>query len=100
MVGHNMNGALGKKTSPASNVDQPLVYQIRIKGHLGQRWTEQFDGLMITLVDNGDTLITGPVVDQPALYGLLRKVRDLGMPLVSVNCIGNGSQEPSDDKNE
>jgi hypothetical protein len=98
MVGHNMNGAMGNKTSPASNADQPLVYQIRIKGHLGQRWTDQFDGLMIKLVDNGDTLITGPVVDQAALHGLLRKVRDLGMPLVSVNRIETGEQEPLDDK--
>ena len=63
---------------------QPLVYQIRIKGHLGREWTDWFEGLTITLEDNGDTLLTGPVVDQAALHGLLRKVRDLGMPLVSV----------------
>ena len=63
---------------------QPVAYQIRIKGHLGQEWTEWFSGLAITLDHNGDTLLTGPVVDQAALHGLLRKVRDLGMPLVSV----------------
>ena len=63
---------------------QPLAYQIRIKGHLGGQWTDWFGGLAITFEDNGDTLLTGCVTDQAALYGLLRKVRDLGMPLVSV----------------
>jgi hypothetical protein len=61
-----------------------MVYQIRIEGHLGRQWTDWFGGLVITLDEDGDTLLTGPVVDQAALYGLLRKVRDLGMPLVSV----------------
>jgi hypothetical protein len=65
--------------------DQPMVYQIRIKGHLGHQWTEWFEGLTITLEDNGDTLLTGPVVDQAGLHGLLKKVRDLGMPLISVD---------------
>jgi hypothetical protein len=60
-----------------------MVYQIRIKGHLDRRWTDWFEGLTITLEDNGDTLLTGPVVDQAALHSLLRKVRDLGMPLIS-----------------
>ena len=67
----------------ANDLDQPMVYQIRIKGHLGPQWTEWFGGLSITLEDNGETILTGPVVDQAALYGLLRKVRDLGMPLIS-----------------
>jgi hypothetical protein len=65
--------------------DQPMAYQIRIKGHLGREWTDWFGGLAITLEDNGDTLLTGPIVDQAALHGLLRKVRDMGMPLVSVS---------------
>ncbi len=60
-----------------------MIYQIRIKGHLGPQWTDWFGGMTITLQDDGETLLTGPVVDQAALYGLLRKVRDLGMPLIS-----------------
>jgi hypothetical protein len=67
--------------------DRPTVYQIRIKGHLGPQWTDWFEGLAITLDESGDTLVTGPVTDQAALHGLLRKVRDLGMPLVSVRPI-------------
>ena len=77
---------------------QPLVYQIRIKGHLGREWTDWFEGLTITLEDNGDTLLTGLVVDQAALYGLLKKVRDVGMPLVSVNCGKPGRADVSDNK--
>ena len=67
----------------ANKPDRPMVYQIRIKGHLGPRWSEWFDGLTITPTDDGETLLTGPVADQAALHGLLRKVRDLGMPLIS-----------------
>ena len=66
---------------------QPVVYQIRIKGHLGREWTDWFEGLAITLEDNGETLLTGPVIDQAALHGLLRKVRDLGLPLLSVQSV-------------
>jgi hypothetical protein len=67
---------------------QTGFYQIRIQGHLGLQWTDWFEGLSITLENNGDTLLTGPVIDQAALHGLLKKVRDLGMPLISVNCVG------------
>ena len=67
----------------SSDLDQPMVYQIRIKGHLGPQWTDWFGGLTITLEESGETLLTGPVVDQAALHGLLKKVRDLGMPLIS-----------------
>src|SRR5262245_59970545 len=65
--------------------DQSIVYQIRIKSHLGGDWTDWFEGLTITLEEDGNTLLTGPVVDQAALHRLLKKVRDLGMALVSIN---------------
>ncbi len=67
-----------------------MVYQIRIKSHLGSQWTDWFEGLTITLEEDGDTLLTGPVADQAALHGLLKKVRDLGMPLVSVSSVEPG----------
>jgi len=73
-----------------------MVYKIRIKGHLDQQWTEWFEGLTITLEDNGDTLLTGHVVDQAALHGLLRKVRDLGMPLLSVDSVKPDPEDASD----
>ena len=73
---------------------EPIVYQIRIEGHLGRPWANWFGGLTITLEENGDTLVTGPVVDQAALYGLLRKVRDLGMPLVSAHRVGPDPSTP------
>ncbi|HSB03029.1 MAG TPA: hypothetical protein VLE49_20430 [Anaerolineales bacterium] len=73
--------------------NQPIVYQIRLKGHLDDQWTDWFGGLTITLEENGDTLLTGPVVDQAALFGLLKKVRDLGLPLVSIDCVEPGKQE-------
>ena len=67
-------------------------YKIRIKGHLDERWAGWFGDLTITL-EGGDTLLTGPVVDQAALHGLLKKVRDLGMPLLSVNCVEPGQAD-------
>jgi len=73
--------------------NQPMVYHIRIKGHLGQQWTDWFDGLTITLEDDGITLLNGSVIDQAALHGILKKVRDLGMPLLSVNIVGPGPQD-------
>ena len=89
-----------------SDTSQPQIYQIRVKGHLCQQWIDWFDGLSITLEEDGDTLITGPVIDQAALHGLLKKVRDLGMPLVSVSpleygpstTLGTGKADQSDVK--
>jgi hypothetical protein len=78
--------------------DESGLYEIRLKGHLNDRWAEWFEGLTITLEDNGDTLLTGPVIDQAALHGLLKKVRDLGMPLVSVRHLEHGQADWSDVK--
>jgi len=63
---------------------EPTAYRIRLKGQLDQPWADWFEGLAITLEDNGDTLLSGPVADQAALHGLLKKIRDLGMPLLSI----------------
>jgi hypothetical protein len=75
---------MSNKLNVNNNSSQPIVYEIKMKGHLGRQWTDWFEGLTITLEENGETLVTGPVADQAALHGLLKKVRDLGMPLVSV----------------
>jgi hypothetical protein len=77
-----------------------MIYQIRIKGHLGREWTDWFEGLTLTALDNGETLLTGPVVDQAALYGLLRKVRDVGLPLLSVVCVKPDQAGPFDVNSE
>ena len=78
---------MSNEPTPKPDFSQPMVYQIRVKSHLSSAWTDWFDGLSITLEDNGETLLTGAVIDQAALYGVLKKVRDLGMPLISVNPI-------------
>jgi hypothetical protein len=83
---------LDKPTPKAPN------YEIRLNGHLDACWTKWFDGLTITLENNGDTLLTGPVIDQAALHGLLKKVRDLGMPLVSVSPVEPGQTDVTDVK--
>ena len=67
--------------------DQPKVFQIRIQGHLSRQWTDWFEGLTITLEEDGNTLLSGRVVDQSALHGILKKIRNLGMPLLSVNSV-------------
>jgi hypothetical protein len=69
------------------------AYQIRLKGHLDTAWADWFAGLTITLEDNGDTLLTGPVVDQAALHGVLKQVRDLGLTLISVNQVQHLERE-------
>jgi hypothetical protein len=82
---------------PKTDSGQSAIYQIRIKGHLGSQWMNWFEGLTITLEKNGDTFLTGPVVDQAALHGLLKKVRDLGMPLISVLHVTSEQTDGSDD---
>jgi hypothetical protein len=82
---------MSNELEPKLTPDQPVVFQIRLKGHLSSQWTDWFGGLRITLEDNGETLLTGPVIDQAALHGLLKKVRDLGLPLISVNPLEPGS---------
>ena len=89
---------MSNEINSESDPGQPTVYQIRIKGHLGREWAEWFGGLAVRLTDNGETLLTGPVVDQAALHGVLRKVRDVGMPLLSVNHVKPGQAEASDVK--
>ena len=106
MTGHKRYKVMSNKLNPKTDPDQPMVYQIRIKGHLGHQWTDWFEGLTITLEEDGDTLLTGPVIDQAALHGLLKKVRDLGMPLVSIRpvepgpptTLGTGQADASDVK--
>ena len=83
---------MSNEINSQSEKAQSMVYQIRIKGHLGREWTDWFEGLTITALNNGETLLIGPVIDQAALYGVLRKVRDLGTPLLSVSPV-----EPAQD---
>src|SRR5688572_29320590 len=78
--------ALATMPHPSAERDQPMTCHIRIKGHLSSRWTDWFEGMAITLEDDGATLLTGPVVDQAALHGVLRKLRDVGLPLLSITC--------------
>src|SRR6266700_4613853 len=98
LTGHNRERVMSNEINSESDPGQPLDYQIRIKGQLGRQWTDWFGGLTLTTLDNGETLLTGPVVDQAALHGVLRKVRDLGMPLLSVSRVEPGQAEAPDVK--
>ena len=91
---------MSNELGPEPTSSQPVVYRIRLKGHLGSQWTDWFGGLTITLEEDGDTLLTGPVVDQAALHGLLKKIRDLGMPLISVNRVQLDETRPYRSKRE
>ena len=90
MTDHNRYKVMSIELEPEPTPSQTMIYQIRIKGHLSHPWTDWFESLTITLEENGDTLLTGPVIDQAALHGLLKKVRDLGMPLISVGQVQPG----------
>ena len=87
---------MASERTPPSDPDQLMICLIRIEGHLGPHWSSWFEGLAVTLEDNGETLLSGPLVDQAALHGLMRKVRDLGIPLLSVVCIKAGQAETSE----
>ena len=89
---------MSNKRNPTTDPGQATVYQIRLEGHLGPQWTEWFGRLTITLEENGETLLTGRVVDQAALFGLLKKVRNLGMPLLSVIRLKPGQADASEAK--
>lgn len=78
---------MSNNQNPTYDADQSRVYQIKIKGHLSHQWADWFEGLTITLDEDGNTLLTGPVFDQAALHGILKKVRDLAIPLLSVNSV-------------
>jgi hypothetical protein len=86
VAGRSRDKVMANNDSPDAN-SEPTAYQIRIKGHLGAQWSDWFEGLTITLEEHGDTLLSGPVADQAALHGLIKKVRDLGMPLISIMCV-------------
>jgi hypothetical protein len=84
MFGRNGHEIMPNRSDSMADSGEPVNYQIRLKGHLDRRWTDWFEGLTIMHEEGGETLLTGPVVDQAALHGLLRRVRDLGIPLISV----------------
>jgi hypothetical protein len=89
---------LSNKPNPGAGSGRLAIYLIRVKGHLDRRRSDWFEGMTITLEEGGETLLTGPVEDQAALHGLLKRVRDLGMPLVSVIRVKTSHKEASDDK--
>ena len=93
MTGQERYKVMSNELEPKTNSDQPIVYQIKIKGHLSREWADWFEGLTITLGEDGDTLLTGPVIDQAALYGLLKKMRDLSLTLVSVSPVESGQAD-------
>jgi hypothetical protein len=75
--------------------DKPALYQIRLKGHLGPQWNTYFEGFTLKNSENGEALLTGVITDQAALHGVLAKIRDLGLPLLSVNCVACGEASGS-----
>lgn len=87
MPNEHHSNEISNNPHPESDPNQPMVYQIRVRSHLDSEWTDWFEGLTITLEKTGHTLLTGPVVDQAALHGLLKKIRDLGMLLISINIL-------------
>ncbi len=91
---------MSNKLPPQPKPLQPSIYQIRVKNHLDSQWTDWFGGLTVTLEEAGVTVLTGPVVDQAALHGLLKKIRDLGITLISVNRVETNETHPDPLKKE
>jgi hypothetical protein len=83
---------MSRPPGAAGPADRPAHYEIRVRGVLDRHWSSWFEGLQLTSDASGQTLITGPVADQAALHGLLDKVRDLGLPLLSVQRISPGDE--------
>jgi hypothetical protein len=79
----------------AAKGEKLVAYEIRVKGHLDESWSEWFDGLTITNLDSGETVLRGEIVDQAALHGVLSKVRDLNLPLIAVSSVGPERQDPA-----
>jgi len=98
LTSHPKDKVMSNDSKSESEQAQPLIYQIRIQGHLGSVWANWFSGLTITALDNGDTLLTDPMLDQAALHGVLRKVRDAAIPLVSVTRVKPDPADVSDVK--
>ena len=106
MLSEGHSNETSNNPEPESDPNQPMVYQIRVKSQLDSDWTDWYEGLTITLEKSGHTLLTGPVVDQAALHGLLKKIRDLGMALISVSylepaastSLGSGQLHAVDDQ--
>ena len=105
MAGRDRYKVMSNKLEPKADPGQPMAYQIRIKGHLSGEWDDWFEGLTVTLEKDGNTLLTGLVNDQAALLGFIKKVRDLGLTLISVSPVESGpgrsrgtgkSDEPED----
>jgi hypothetical protein len=103
MTGHNSYKVRSNQLNPKVDPSQPMFYQIRRKGHLGGQSTASFDGPILTLEESGDTLLTDPVVDHAVralarsgrIAWLAQKVRDLGLPLLSVNRVDRGQADAS-----
>jgi hypothetical protein len=83
------------KPRPNRGAARPHIYQIILQGQLSSQWSDWFDGFTIALNERGQTILVGPVADQAALHGLLKKIRDLGIPLISVNRLDAGDQDSS-----
>jgi hypothetical protein len=97
MPAHHVRSYLQAMSETHASQIRPLQageYTIRLQGHLSSRWSDWFDGLTLTCEGDGTTLLQGPVVDQAALHGLLQKVRDTGLPLISVTPVEPGSTRP------